>query len=498
MVLVQASLNEPLRYWDVNSSPLINKQLTTILWLLSYFMAINRFGTSRIELKHTCDMAISKNLIARAGGIVLLFSITVPAATLLLALQRGAAVTKALPLDSAEIAQIEQLLIESAPGNVRNSELRKLSLSNHELNLLLRYATELIGGDSGINGRIYLPGQILRTEVSVPISNLIRPLWLNFSAEFISVGDRLQLSSLKLGHLGIPSNLVEALASRVENQFLGGVPTYIEILALLDSVQRIDIAEDQLNLDFMWEPSLIAQVRNQAQQLLVSDSDQILIARHYENLAQITNGIPATTRAIPLTTLLAPLFASALNQSRLGSDPIAENRALFLALAAYVNEEDMNRWLQAELVDQLPQPRLIEVRIQRRQDLAQHVISSAAIAASAGAGVAQIISNIKENYDARYRTGFSFSDLTANTAGMTIGSLATESRELALEMQHRLSRLESDSEYLPVVSNNRDGLSESDLNALFGQQSSAEYQERIGEIESLIYQQSLFEGLATN
>jgi len=443
-------------------------------------------------------MAISRNLIAKAGGIVLLISVTVPVAALLLALQRGAVVSQAPSLDSAEIARIEQLLVDSAPGNIRSTELRQLNLSNQELNLLLRYATELIGADSGINSRIYLPGQILRTEVSVPISTLVRPMWLNLSAEFLSTGDRLQLSSLKLGLLNIPGNLVEALAYRVEERFLGSVPTYIEIQALLDSVQRIEIAEDQLNLDFMWEPGLIAQLRNQAQQLLVSESDQLRIARHYENLAQIIDGIPETTRAIPLTTLLGPLFAEALSQSRLGSNPLAENRTLLLTLAAYVNEEDMARWLASDLVAQLPQPRLIEVRIQRRQDLARHVVSSAAIAASAGAGIAQVISNIKENYDARYRTGFSFSDLTANTAGMAIGSLATESSEMALEMQYRLSNLESDTDYLPLLENNRDGLSESDFNALYGDQNSAEYQQRFQEIESLIYQQPLFEGLTTN
>ncbi|MBT8145436.1 MAG: hypothetical protein KJN90_01205, partial [Gammaproteobacteria bacterium] len=182
-------------------------------------------------------MASSRNQITKAAGIILLISVSLPAAALLLALQRVAVVSQAIPLDTADIARIEQLLIESAPGNVRNSELRELSLSNQELNLLLRYATELVGADTGINSRIYLPGEILRTEVSVPISNLFRPIWLNVIAEFVSTGDRLQLSSLKLGHIGIPGNLVEALANSVEQRFLGDVPTYMEILALLDSVQ---------------------------------------------------------------------------------------------------------------------------------------------------------------------------------------------------------------------------------------------------------------------
>lgn len=443
-------------------------------------------------------MASSGNFIIKVGGLVLFILVTVPVAALLLALQRGALVSQAAPLDNEEIARIERLLIESAPGDVRNSEMRQLVVTNEELNLLLRYATELFGADSGINGRINLPGRELHTEVSVPISTLFRPMWLNFSAEFMSSGDRLQLSSLKVGHLGIPGTLVESLANHLEKRFLGDVPTYIEILALLDSVQRIEIAEDRLDLDLMWEPSLIARVRNQAQQLLVSDSDQLRIARHYENLAQIIDGVPDTTRAIPLTTLLAPMFAGAMLQSQQGSDPLAENRTLLLTLAAYVNDEDMDRWLNPDLVSRLPAPRLIEVRIQRRRDLARHVVSSAAIAASAGAGVAQAISNVKENYDARYRSGFSFSDLAANIAGMAIGSLATKSTDSALQMQYRLSNLGSDTDYLPLMESSQDGLSESDFNALYGDQNSSDYQQRIQEIETLIYQQPLFKGLSTD
>lgn len=440
-------------------------------------------------------MVFPSNLIIKAGGAFLLISLSVPIAALLLALQRSAATTQAEPLRNSEIARIERLLIDSAPGDVRNSELQTLNLTNDELNLLLRYATELVGADSGINSRIKLPGQTLQTDVSVPVANFIRPMWLNLSAEFTSTGDRLQLTSLKLGHLGIPGSLVEAFAARVEQRFLKEVPTYIEILALLDSVQRVEIDEDQLLLEFMWEPDLIAQVRNQAQQLLISESDQLRIARHYENLIQVIESIPVTTRAIPLTTLLAPLFSSALNQSQLGNDPVAENRTLFLTLATYVNEQEVTGWLHPQLTAQLSAPRFIEVRIQRRQDLAQHVTSSAAIAASAGVGVAQVISKIKENYDARYRSGFSFSDLAANFAGMSIGSLSTGNRETALELQRRLSTLKSDDDYLPPLGNSRDGLSETDFVLLYGQPNSAAYQQRVQEIESLVFQQPLFDGL---
>ncbi len=440
-------------------------------------------------------MAFSRNLTASVCGILLLSAVSAPAAVLLLALQRGAMVSQAPALSSTEIAQIEQLLIDSAPGDVRNAELRKLNLTDPELNLLLRYATELFGGESGINGRIYLPGQSLLTEVSVPLSTFFRPMWLNLRAEFSNSGDRLQLTALQIGHLDIPGNLVARLAAWVEQRFLDEDPAYIEILALLDSLQRIDISEDHLNLDFMWEPSLIAQFKNQAQQFLISESDQMRIVRHHQNLSRIVNDIPESTRAITLSSLLGPLFAGALEHSQDGGDAVAENRTLLIMLAAYVNEEDIAQWLHADLAANLANLKAIEVRIQRRRDLAQHVVASAAIAASAGAGVAQVISNVKENYDARYRTGFSFSDLTANTAGMALGTLATESTKMALEMQRRLSKLESDADYLPPLGSNRDGLSQGDFNALYGQQNSDDYRVRVKEITSLIYQQPLFEGL---
>ena len=441
-------------------------------------------------------MIVSRDFIIKAFGAVLLIVLTAPVALLLLALQRNAEVPAAPPLSHAEISRIEQLLLDSAPGDVRNSELRSLSLSNQELNLLLRYATELIGTDSGINGRIMLPGQALHTEVSVQIANTFRPVWLNLEAEFSSTGEQLQLESLNLGHLEIPGNLVQALAAHVEARFLENVPTYLQIVALLESVQRINIAEDQLQLDFMWEPELIAQVRTEAQQLLISGPDQHRIVKHYENLAAIIDSVPVTTRAIPLSSLLSPLFASARNQSNLGADPVAENRTLLLAIAAYVNTQDMASWLEPQLAEQLPRPRYIEVRIQRRQDLAHHLVLSAAIAASAGAGVAQVISKVKESYDARYRSGFSFSDLAANTAGMAIGSLATENRESALEMQVRMSGITGDVDYLPALGSNRDGLSETDFNELYGAPNSPEYQRRVREMESLIFQLPLFDGLA--
>jgi hypothetical protein len=268
----------------------------------------------------------------------------------------------------------------------------------------------------------------------------------------------------------------------------------MDILRLLNTVKTLSLHEHQLALSLQWEPDLIARIRSQAQQFLISEQDRQRILRHYLSLYEIIDVIPQTTRAISLSTLVAPLFAAAEIHSATDSDPVAENRTLLLALAAYVNNEDYAQFLGTELVQDLPQLRMIEVRVQRRQDLAQHIASSAAITAAAGAGVAEKLSSTKEVYDARYRSGFSFSDLTANMAGVALGLTTTQSHASARTMQNRLAQLNSEEQFLPPVSTLNDGLSESDFNSLY-RDNNAEYQKRLVEIESLVLELPLFSDL---
>ena len=62
-------------------------------------------------------------------------------------------------------------------------------------------------------------------------------------------------------------------------------------------------------------------------------------------------------------------------------------------------------------------------------------------------------------------------------------------------MQERLANLGSESDYMPEVGNNRDGLSESAFNAMYTDSSSPEYQRRLAEIQTLINSKPLFAGL---
>jgi hypothetical protein len=73
--------------------------------------------------------------------------------------------------------------------------------------------------------------------------------------------------------------------------------------------------------------------------------------------------------------------------------------------------------------------------------------------------------------------------------------LATSSKESALLMQQRMKEIESENDYMPEVGSNRDGLSESDFNAIYEDRNSPEYQQRLAEIKQLIGDRPLFSGL---
>ena len=303
-------------------------------------------------------------------------------------------------------------------------------------------------------------------------------------------------AEIALGALRRPvDRFLRYAVAQLRNELLSSSTVYQDFSEIIGSVEHIDIDSNHVTIALRSDPVLISRIGGQAQQLFISDQDRQRIVDHYRQIADIATTIPSELRAVSLNTFLVPLFTAAHERSQNGSDPIAENRTLFQTLAVYVNELTIEQLLGRELGSEQTPATFIEVRLQRRQDLAQHLVSTAAITVSAGADFAGMLTTTKEAYDARYRSGFSFSDLTANTVGVTLASFATRDRKTALLMQERLASLQDESDYMPAVGSNRDGLSETDFNALYNERSSPEYQRRLRQIQDLIMARPVFRAL---
>lgn len=426
----------------------------------------------------------------------LVLLVSAPIVVLLLSVETSRSVDVEESISPTEVSRIERLLLENAPESPGSEQQKDIRLSSEELNLLLRYALEITNQTPQLAAHLELESRQLTGEISLDLFGSTLPLFLNIRGDFVNSDNLLELQSLKIGKLTIPHRFLDYTINRLKQNLLSPDSGYGDFNELLTNVNSVNLTDRGVEVSLRWDPELTARIGSQAQLLFISEQDQQRIRNYYQQITDIAVTIPADIRAVSINRFLIPLFTTAAANSAEGSDPVAENRTLFQTLAIYVNQEPISQLLGEEQSSQISPAKFIEVRLQRRQDLAQHLISIAAITASAGADLAELVSTTKEAYDARYRSGFSFSDLTANSVGVAVARLATSDRESALQMQQRMSEIKNESDYMPEVGSNRDGLSESDFNAIYHDRNSPEYRQRLAEINQLIADRPLFRGLA--
>jgi uncharacterized protein YpmS len=421
--------------------------------------------------------------------------VSTPVIILVIALQSEAKVPVAAPLSDVEISEIESLLLENAPPSTYAVSQQKISLNQAQMNLLLRYVLSTLNPKGHWAVQLTLAENTVNTQASIRFDLAGIPAFLNIDGQLSGDGHTLQLTKLSLGGLSMPNMFVDLLIDRVESRINSSSVDLTDINSLIGNVESLVVAPRQIHVALKWDPALMSKLGDQTQQLFVSDEDRIRVAHYYQLIADIITATPLDIRAISLNSLLTPLFTEAQAKTNSGSDAVAENRAVLQALAIYVNEGEIKRFVGNERASSVTDAKAIEVRLLRRQDLAQHLASVASITASAGADVAAMLSTTKEAYDARYRSGFSFSDLTANTVGVNLASIATKDSDTAKRLQARFIEVKDESEYMPTVGNNRDGISELDFAKLYQDRNSEQYLERMNQINELVLSTPVFADL---
>ena len=129
----------------------------------------------------------------------------------------------------------------------------------------------------------------------------------------------------------------------------------------------------------------------------------------------------------------------------------------------------------------------------KRHDLAQHFLVSAAIAVSAGSGLANLVGLFKEMDDSRGGSGFSFADLIADRAGVKLGEIAIASSNQAILLQRQMQKPVHEFDFMPRVDQLPEGIMELEFKRKYRDLDSATYRIVNTEIEHriaacLIYQ----------
>ena len=127
----------------------------------------------------------------------------------------------------------------------------------------------------------------------------------------------------------------------------------------------------------------------------------------------------------------------------------------------------------SEAIAGLPRPRPVNLTLGGRNDLAKHFSVSAAITAAAGSTLADNIGVFKEVDDSRGGSGFSFADLLADRAGVSLAEVALGPR--ARELQQHMGNRTQEADYMPGFDALPEGLMELEFRARYEDLDSAAY-----------------------
>ncbi|MBT9590578.1 MAG: hypothetical protein IV089_06675 [Thiobacillus sp.] len=369
-----------------------------------------------------------------------------------------------------DLAWIKSLFQKHDPRSQTPDVVYSIQLDEIELNRLLNYAVEL-RRVSGIAAELTPGLATLTATLTMPTNPFGR--YLNVTAEVADVPGGIRIQSLQLGNLPLPGLLADWTAHLIHT-WLRRDPTYA---ALVDAFSKVSFRENQATLDYRWQPELLTRIERKSAELLIAPEDQARMIAYAGQLDALVKRYPPGS-TVPLVQVIAPLFAYA---NALGSHAAEENRAALTAVAAYLSGISLTRLLEGDSKSIRRAPRVL-LSLHERRDFAEHFMISAALTVNGGSRMANAIGLIKEEEDATKGSGFSFTDLAANHAGVRLGELATG--KSAVRIQQKLATARSDADLLPDFRDLPEFMPQAEFERRFGPVGSPRYQEIIDRIDS--------------
>ncbi len=399
-----------------------------------------------------------------AGGMLALL---LPLAALLglaaLVLDTQPALPERQEVRLADVAHLVALARQHDPRRAMPGQLQQISITEGDIDLLLNHAAHRL---LGVRVAVGLqPGQA-QLQASLPWAWGPLRGWLNVQARLQQGGGLPAVQAWQIGQLPLPPALaLPALRAAVARLGQGPDPALVA-----EVVQQVRFGAAQLHLDYIWQADTLTRVLSS----LTPPADLERLRAYTERLASITRG-PGATLALP--DLLGPMFDLARERS-LHHDAVQENRAAVMTLALYVTGRRLGSVVPA--ARQWPQPRPVLVLLAGREDFPQHFLVSAFLAMEGTTPLTHAIGLAKEVSDANGGSGFSFTDLAANRAGLRFGQLALNQ---PAQLQQRLARGVTETSLLPPVQDLPEFLKQAEFEAFYGRVGSPPYQRVLADID---------------
>lgn len=377
-------------------------------------------------------------------------------------------VNRATELTPDRIAEGKRIFDTHDPRKLKPGEVRKVVLTQTDLDLALNYLAHQFGrGGASLvlqpgGAQVRITGQLPQNPVGA---------YLNIDAELVETDGLPRFEHLRLGSLGIPGGLADWLLGRA----VAATSSSEDYHVLTEVVKNVSVADGKLEVTYEWQKDLPAKLGG----ILIPPEEQERLRVYQQRLAEIT-AKAAPKSPLSFADLLQPLFKLAAERSA-GGDPVAENRAVILAVTFYVQGKDL-----AKIVPQAkdwPKPLRRHVKLSGRDDFPKHFIISAALSANAGSPLSDAVGLFKEVDDSRGGSGFSFNDIAADRAGVYLGEQATASPSSAHKLQQRMGGVLRETDFMPSVEGLPEFMPEAEFKARFGGIGEPAYEKMMQEIE---------------
>ena len=408
----------------------------------------------------------------------MVFLLMVSAVTItVMAVQSAPLVSSAAPtqLDGAD--SVNELLAQLQRAFSHREEGHRVILTETQIESLVGVLQRAVPDFKGIvnitpiGGTVSVTYKIKDTGYFVNASALVLP------------GDELHLAEVQLSDLEIPGSILLSLIERAVNAY-----TESQVASIaLSRVQRVVMQQDELTLEVGPLDSLLSELNVVASNLSVSEEMELETLTAYYLRYISGREIALSNRPVSLIEYLREGMARAREQSETPEQAVLHNKAVILALAAYVGHHRVGNLvgnIQPD-ADRALKPRRGAV-LYERNDLARHFIISAALELLSEQGMSLAIGEFKELMDrGKGGSGYSFVDLAADMAGTEFAKVATHPQK-APSVQNAMARIQYELEIIPSIEGLPEGLNKQAFTAQYGRVDSDEYLKEVDEIKRRI------------
>jgi hypothetical protein len=389
-------------------------------------------------------------------------------------------VTESSELTPNELRRARQFIRGVFASNRNASQPAQLRVSDAETEILLTQVLEqLRGGDASVR---YAPGQVhLQLTAVLPPSPL--GSYANVDLILQQREDRqLELQQFRLGSLELPGWLANKLLQFGHRQLHLRLPEYT---MLMSSIADFEFRQNALELSYTLTPETLGQLSSRGSELLLPAATSARLQAHAAYLSELEEQLEAlrdSRNNVSLADVLGPMFRFALQRD---GDPAEENRALLLVLAMHQMDMQPARLLRGAPAPQT-QRRRLHFTLYDRRDFAQHFLGSAVLATNLDPALADAIGVLKELDDAVEGSGFSFTDLAADMAGVRFAEVAVLDKRRARAVQEQMAGNNDEALFMFDLRGLPEFLGEEEFRRVYGEADSEAYYTLMQSIEDAI------------